>query len=70
MRLVVKDPAIQGGAPTFNGTRILVNHIATLIAQGVAETELREDYPRLTREMIAVARKYARARPRHRPKRP
>jgi uncharacterized protein (DUF433 family) len=61
MRLVVKDPDIQGGAPTFKGTRIVVRHIAALIAQGATEAELREDYPRLTHDMIAVAQRYARA---------
>jgi uncharacterized protein (DUF433 family) len=71
MRLVVEDPAIQAGAATFKGTRILVHHIAALIAQGATEAELREDYPRLTREMIAAAPIYARSHPRRgRPRKP
>jgi uncharacterized protein (DUF433 family) len=63
--LIVEDAAIQGGAATFAGTRILVHQIADLLAQGVAEAELREDYPRLASAMIAVAPLYARAYPRH-----
>jgi uncharacterized protein (DUF433 family) len=71
MRLIVEDDAIQGGAATFRGTRILVHQIADLIGQGADEAELREDYPRLTSEMIAAAPIYARAHPRRgRPRKP
>ncbi len=71
MRLIVEDDAIQGGAATFRGTRILVHQIANLIGQGADEVELREDYPRLTPEMIAAAPIYARAHPRlGRPRKP
>ena len=71
MKLIVEDPDVQAGAATFKGTRILVHHIANLIAQGAAAAELREDYPRLTREMIAAATIYAKAHPRRgRPRKP
>jgi uncharacterized protein (DUF433 family) len=71
MRLIVEDDAIQAGAATFRGTRILVHQIAELLAQGADEAELREDYPRLTPEMLAAAPIYARAHPRRgRPRKP
>ena len=71
LRLIVEDEAVQAGAATFRGTRILVHHIADLIAQGADEAELRADYPRLTPEMIAAAPIYARAHPdRGRPREP
>jgi uncharacterized protein (DUF433 family) len=71
MDLIVEDPEVQAGAATFKGTRILVHHVAALIAQGVTEAELREDYPRLTREMIAAAPIYVRSHPRRgRPRKP
>ena len=71
MALIVEDAAIQGGAATFRGTRILVHQIADLLAQGVGQAELREDYPRLTPAMLAAAPVYARAHPkRGRPKAP
>lgn len=71
IRLIVADDAIQGGAATFRGTRILVHQIADLLAQGVERTELQQDYPRLTSEMIAAAPIYARAHPRRgRPRKP
>lgn len=69
--LIVEDDFIQGGAATFRGTRILVHQIAALLAQGATTAELREDYPRLTQEMIAAAPIYARAHPRRgRPRKP
>ena len=71
MKLIVEDPEIQGGAATFKGTRLLVQHIAGLLQQGVPEVELREDYPNLTQEMIEAARIYTQAHPRRgRPRKP
>lgn len=68
---IVEDPVIQGGAPVFKGTRILVRQIADLLASGETERRLREDYPRLTSGMIEAARIYSAARPaRGRPRRP
>jgi uncharacterized protein (DUF433 family) len=71
LKLIVEDPDIQAGAATFRGTRILVQQIADLVSGGATETELREDYPRLTRAMIAAAPVYAKAHPRRgRPRKP
>lgn len=71
MALIVENERVQGGAATFRGTRILVHQIASLLRQGASEAELREDYPRLTSEMIAAAPLYARAHPRRgRPRKP
>ena len=71
MALIVEDDSIQGGAATFRGTRILVHQVAALLEQGATEAELREDYPRLTPEMIAAAPIYVRAHPRRgRPRKP
>ncbi len=61
--LIVRDSNIQNGDATFRGTRILVRHIAALLAQGATVAELQEDYPRLTAEMLAAAPAYARAYP-------
>jgi uncharacterized protein (DUF433 family) len=64
MPLIVEDASNQAGAATFRGTRILVPQIAALLEQGATEVELRQDYPRLTCEMIAAAPIYVRAHPR------
>jgi uncharacterized protein (DUF433 family) len=47
MQLIVEASAIQGGAATFRGTRILVHQVADLLAQGVDEATQQEDCPRL-----------------------
>lgn len=71
MASIVEDERVQGGAATFRGARILVHQIASLSRQGASEAELREDYPRLTSEMIEAARIHARAHPRRgRPRKP
>lgn len=71
MKLIVENSEIQGGAATFRGTRLLVHHIAALLEQGVPETELREDYPSLTPDMIDAAQIFAQAHPRRgRPRKP
>jgi uncharacterized protein (DUF433 family) len=71
MKLIVENPRIQGGAATFRGTRILVQHIADVLSQGATQAELLADYPRLTREMIAAAVVYRKSHPtRGRPRKP
>lgn len=68
---IIEDPDIQGGAATLKGTRLLVHHLADLVAQGVAERELFEDYPALTPELLDAACVYAKANPRRgRPRTP
>jgi addiction module HigA family antidote len=62
-RLVISDPEIMGGVPVFRGTRISVHQVAELTARGASEAELLDDYPRLTAEMISLARPYASAYP-------
>ncbi len=69
LRMVVEDPEMQGGAPTFKGTRITVRPVAVALARGVPRKEMAEDYG-LTAEMFEAARIYAEVRPvRGRPKR-
>jgi uncharacterized protein (DUF433 family) len=57
------DPEVMGGAPVFRGTRVPVHMIAALLAQGSAEADLLEAYPRLTAEMLRLAPIYAAAYP-------
>jgi uncharacterized protein (DUF433 family) len=71
MALIEENPEVQGGAAVFRGTRILVRQVADLIAQGASDAELRADYPRLTRRMLAAAHMFAETRPRRgRPRAP
>ena len=62
LRMVVEDPDVQGGAPTFKGTRIVVRLVAAALARGVPVEELFEDYG-LTAQMLEAARIYAEVRP-------
>jgi uncharacterized protein (DUF433 family) len=62
-RLVVVDPEIMGGQPVFRGTRVPVHLIVDLLSQGETHERLREDYPRVTDEMIRLAPLYAEAHP-------
>lgn len=62
-QLVVTDPEILGGEPVFRGTRVPVHAIASQLADGEPEADLRKSYPRLTAEMLRLAPLYAAAYP-------
>jgi uncharacterized protein (DUF433 family) len=62
-RLVVVDPEIMGGNPVFRGTRVPVHLIDEKLRLGETGERLREDYPRVSEEMIRLAPIYAAAHP-------
>jgi len=62
-RFVSIDPEIMGGNPVFRGTRVPVHQVAELLAKGESAERLREDYPRVSEEMIRLAPIYAAAHP-------
>jgi uncharacterized protein (DUF433 family) len=62
-RLVVTDPEIMGGQPVFRGTRVPVHLIAERLSWGEKHERIREDFPRVTDEMIRLAPIYADAHP-------
>lgn len=62
--LVVRDPEIMRGTPVFKGTRIPVDLVADMLAQGARADEILEGYPTLSKEKIAMAPLYVRAFPR------
>ncbi len=69
--MVVSDPEIMRATPVFKGTRIPVELVAGMLAQGATAEEILEGYPTLSKEKIAVAPLYMRAFPRRgRPSRP
>jgi uncharacterized protein (DUF433 family) len=55
---IVADPAVLGGKPTIKGTRISVEFIIQRLAQGWTETELLENYPRLTAKHLQAVFAY------------
>jgi uncharacterized protein (DUF433 family) len=49
---IVSDKDVLLGKPTIVGTRISVEHIIGLLAQGWNEGQILENYPRLTKESL------------------
>lgn len=49
---IVSDKAILLGKPTIKDTRLSVEHIVGLYAQGWTEEMILENYPRLTKENL------------------
>jgi uncharacterized protein (DUF433 family) len=53
------DPNVCFGKPVVRGTRIWVSLIVDNLAEGVAEEELLEAYPQLTRKDLRACLAYA-----------
>jgi uncharacterized protein (DUF433 family) len=62
--MVVSDPDVMRGTPIFKGTRIPVDLVADMLAQGATAAEILEGYPTLNKQRIAMAPLYMRAFPR------
>lgn len=56
---IVVDPAILTGKPVVKGTRLAVEFVIELLAQGWLEDEVLRNYPGLTREDIQACLSYA-----------
>ena len=52
------DPAVCGGKPCIKGTRIWVSLVLDLLAAGMSESDVRNEYPALKREDILAAIAY------------
>ena len=59
MSRIIANAKILGGKPVIKGTRISVEFILELMASGVSEGEILEDYPHLTREDVYACLRYA-----------
>ena len=55
---IISDKEVLLGKPTIKGTRISVEHIVGLLAQGWTENEVLENFPRLTRESLQAVFAY------------
>ena len=58
LKRVVLDPKVMLGKPVIRGTRLPVELILKLLAQGMSLAEISRDYPQLTRKDIAAALLY------------
>ena len=56
---IVVDPGILVGKPLIKGTRLAVEFIIDLLAQGWSAAEILRNYPGLTREDIQACPAYA-----------
>ena len=55
---ITSDKEVLLGKPTIKGTRISVEHIVGLMAQGWTENEILENFPRLTKESLQAVFAY------------
>ncbi len=53
------NPKVMMGKPVIRGTRLTVELILRKLSEGAGEEDLMEAYPRLTREGIQAAIRYA-----------
>jgi uncharacterized protein (DUF433 family) len=53
------DPDVMLGKPVIRGTRIAVELILRKLSEGASDADLLDAYPRLTREDIHAAMRYA-----------
>ena len=58
---ITVDPAVLVGKPVIRGTRLAVEFIVELLAQGWTQEEILDNYPCITREDIQACLAYASA---------
>jgi len=59
MSRIASNPKILGGKPVIKGTRISVEFVLELMASGVSQQEIVNDYPQVTLEDIQSCLRYA-----------
>jgi uncharacterized protein (DUF433 family) len=57
---IVLDPQVLSGKPVVRGSRLAVEFLVGLMAQGWTEAEVLRNYPGLTREDLLACFAYAR----------
>jgi uncharacterized protein (DUF433 family) len=63
-QMVASDPEVMQGTPVYRGTRIPIELVAEMVAQGTRIEEILEGYPALDRERVELASLYMNAFPR------
>ncbi|HEV2398756.1 MAG TPA: DUF433 domain-containing protein [Candidatus Sulfotelmatobacter sp.] len=59
-RRIVSNPEVMGGEPVFRGTRIPLQHVASLFRKGVPEKEIAQDFRALGIRDLAYAQLFSR----------
>jgi len=57
---ITLDPAVLSGKPVIRGTRIAVDFVIGLMADGWTEADILQNYPGLGHEDVAACLAYAR----------
>jgi uncharacterized protein (DUF433 family) len=57
---ITLDPAVLDGKPVVRGTRLSVEHVIGLLADGWSEQDILADYPGLIADDITACLAYAR----------
>jgi uncharacterized protein (DUF433 family) len=57
---IVLDPNVLSGKPVVRGTRLSVEFVVGLMAEGWSEKDILSNYPELTRDDITACLAYAR----------
>jgi uncharacterized protein (DUF433 family) len=57
---IALDPAVLAGKPIVRGTRLSVEFVIGLMADGWSEADILSNYPGMTREDITACLAYAR----------
>jgi uncharacterized protein (DUF433 family) len=53
--VIVRQPGVQGGRPTFRGTRVQAEILFENLAEGYSIDEILESFPTLDREEVRLA---------------
>jgi uncharacterized protein (DUF433 family) len=59
MEFIEINPKIMLGKPVIIGTRITVEHIISMLAQGISIDEILQEYQGLTKQEILACLQYA-----------
>jgi uncharacterized protein (DUF433 family) len=57
-KYIISDKEVLLGKPTVKGTRLSVDYIISLLAQGWSEQQILENYPRLNKESLKAVFSY------------
>jgi uncharacterized protein (DUF433 family) len=55
---IISDKDVLLGKPTIKGTRLSIDHIVSLLAQGWSEQQILDNYPRLSKESLKAVFAY------------
>jgi uncharacterized protein (DUF433 family) len=59
LQRIICDPRVMTGKPVIRGTRLTVDFVLNLLAHGMTEEQIREEYPGLSKEDIQACLLFA-----------